>query len=220
MPNRVKRIETDPQQRARSAMLATLRAVAATTPDHQYSVGNVCLLIPCNVKTLFNARKKRTDALKKGQPISPLELESIPFVPKQNPTYMASHLVQYLDRLMKSTGMSPADATDPGKYQTFAVRAVLGFQNWLDEAGPHEQWPFAMQKSGRPMDLIAATLSQQITKDIRWLTIREFGEIAAHAASEDFAEAEQEIFRHGLKKPADDEPSAPISRWEKPGGPM
>lgn len=220
MPNLIKHIETDPQQRARSAMLATLRAVAGATPDYPYAVANVCVLIRCEAKTLFNARKKRTAALTKGQPIHPLELESLPFVPKQNPTYMAIHLVQYFDRLMKATGMNPADVMIPGNYQTFAVHAVLGFQNWLNAAGPQEQWPFAVQKSGRPMDLIAATLSHQVTNDIRWLTIREFGEVAAHAASDTFAETEQQVLRRVVKKPVADVPADRKDRWEKPGGPV
>lgn len=220
MPNLIKHIETDPQQRARSAMLATLYAVAAATPAYNYSVANVCQLIPCNAKTLFNARKKRALALEKGQPLNPLELESIAFVAKQSPAYLAINLKEYFDRQMKASGLNPSEQINPGNYQTFALRAVLGFQNWLDLAGPREQWPFALQKSGRPMDLIAATLSNQVTDDIRWLTIREFGETAAHAASRKFAEAEQEVIRCVVNKPATEVPADRKARWKRPGGPV
>lgn len=220
MPNLIKYIETDTQQRARSALLLALYAVAAATPGYDYHVATVCQLIPCDAKTLFNARKKRTLALDTGQPINPLELESIAFVAGRNPTYLAIRLKEYFDRKLKASGMKPSDQIKPGNYQTFAVGAVLGFQKWLNEAGPREQWAFAMQKGGRPMDLIAATLSNQVTDDIRWLTIREFGEVAAHAASQTHANAEQQELEDQIKVPVKTKELDRIERWNQPGEPV
>jgi hypothetical protein len=208
MANQLKHGESPERLKARAALLSVLYAVAETIPNLHYSVASVCQLVPCDAKTLFNARKKREAMLARHETPDSLELESIDFVPKKVPVYLAIRLKEYFDRLARASGFDPLKSQTKTGFPNFATQAILGFQSWLDTATATDQWPFAMQADGRPMDLIAATLSERVTEDIRWLTIREFGELAAHEAGREFHLEEQAALiselnpKNRSKKPA------------------
>lgn len=225
MPNMVKRTDDMVRMKAQIAMRALLRSI----PDeekmsYEVAVASTCVALHCDPSTLYEARRKRTDWEKKKQPIAPLDLASLPFVKKSQPVYTAFDLLAYIDKTAQARGLKLADQHNPRKYPG-AVGAVLGFQSWLGEAGPKEQWPFAIQKDGRPRDLIAAQLAGEAGEDFEWLTIREFGERCADAASRGAISEEARAIRVGTPKPkqtASD--SAPDkdrkARWSRPGGPI
>jgi hypothetical protein len=72
------------------------------------------------------------------------------------------------------------------------------------------------------MDFIAALLENSIGDDIRWLTIRQFGDLVSYGASQAFSQAESEVILPQEDVPddgeADEQPKR--DRWSKPGGPI
>ncbi len=73
------------------------------------------------------------------------------------------------------------------------------------------------------MDLIAAILYGRVGDEVRWLTIREFGEMAAHAAGLRRSTDEQTSIAVDTRipdAPGEDEQEDRKDRWEKPGGPI
>lgn len=119
----------------------------------------------------------------------PLDIASIDYVPPR-PTvkYSAQDLEDYLKRLYAATKVRGVGmARQPGKPN---AAAVLGFQSWLASASPLDKWPFSIQPDGRPMDICAAIITGNLTGTAEDLTIREFGERVADAASRSFHEAE------------------------------
>ncbi|RQO58482.1 hypothetical protein DBR47_12275 [Paucibacter sp. KBW04] len=223
MPNLVKHTDDMERMKAQIAMRALLRAI----PDeekmsYEVSVASTCVLLQCDPSTLYEARRKRTDWEKKKQPIPPLDLASIPFIKKKQPVYTAFDLLAFIDKTAQARGLKLADQDNPRKYPG-AVGAVLGFQTWLGAAGPKEQWPFAIQKDGRPLDLIAAQLAGEAAEDFEWLTIREFGERCANAASIAASSKEARSMRALTRKPqrASADPTSEKERgkqWDQPGG--
>lgn len=225
MPNLVKYTEDTERMKAQIAMRALLRSI----PDeekmsYEVSVASTCVLLRCDPSTLYEARRKRTSWEAKQQPIPPLDLASIPFIKKKQPVYTAFDLLAFIDKTARARGLKLADQDEPGKYPG-AVGAVLGFQTWLGSAGPKEQWPFAIQKDGRPRDLIAAQLAGEAGEDFEWLTIREFGQLCADAASSAASSSEAIAIRAVASKPKRGtvDPASVTDRkrrWSEPGGPI
>lgn len=162
----------------------------ATVP---FSVGAVAALLDKDPKTLHSARVTREEMLDEKKVIPPLSLESIPYAgTPAAATYMALDLVEYLDRLALAPTLRGWEQNLPKSYPELNLpRSFLGFQSWLAHAEVTELWPFAIQPDGRPMDVIAAILSEQVGDDVRWLTIREFSTMAADAASQVYVTVEQ-----------------------------
>ena len=225
MPNLVKHTDDIERMKAQIAMRALLRSIPEEEKmSYEVSVASTCVLLQCDPSTLYEARRKRTDWEKKRQPIPPLDLASIPFIKKKQPVYTAFDLLAFIDKTAQARGLKLADQDNPRKYPG-AVGAVLGFQTWLGAAGPKEQWPFAIQKDGRPRDLIAAQLAGDASEDFEWLTIREFGDRCADAASRGASVKEKRSIRVAAQKP-EQEASKPAPdnerrlRWSEPGGPI
>ena len=225
MPNLVKHTDNIERMKAQIAMRALLRSL----PDeekmsYEVSVASTCVLLQCDPSTLYEARRKRTEWERKRQPIPPLDLASIPFIKKKQPVYTAFDLLAFIDKTAQARGLKLADQDNPRKYPG-AVGAVLGFQTWLGAARPTEQWPFAIQKDGRPIDLIAMQLAGEAGEDFEWLTIREFGGRLADATSRGASTEEARVLRARMPKPkppaTDPSPDRGRKlRWSKPGGPI
>jgi hypothetical protein len=192
--------------------------------SYEVSVASACVLLGCDPSTLYEAREKRKVWEKKRQPIPTLDKASIPFINKRPPVYTAFDLLAFIDKTATARGLKLADQDKAKKYPG-AVGAVLGFQTWLGAAGPKEQWPFAIQKDGRPRDLIAAQLGGEADEDFEWLTIREFGDRCADAASRGASSEEARAIRVASAKAKKASPDqAPLDdrkqRWSKPSGPI
>ena len=131
--------------------------------------------------------------LVKGKVIPPLWLESIPYAgTRTSAKYTALDLVEYFDRQALAPTLKSLAQNLPASYPKLNLpRSFLGFQSWLAHAEVTELWPFAIQPDGRPMDVIAAILCEQVGDDVRWLTIRQFGDLAADAASNRHVKVEQ-----------------------------
>ncbi len=232
MPNLVKKIDDGSKLQARMALRKLLRSLPEEDKaTYDFSVASTCALLDVSPSTLFEARKKRKLHEAEGKPITPLELASIPFVATSPPVYMAIDLLQYIDRLGRARLLKIEEQDDPKHYADMpdkypgAVGAVLGFQTWLGQAGPTEVWPFAIGKNERPRDLIEAQLAKEAGTEFEWLTIREFGERCADAASREANEAEAKAIAGQIRKPRKTaSKAAPIrdrkDRWKKPSGPI
>lgn len=206
----------------REALRAIPKEELATVP---FSVGAVAALVDKDPKTLHDARKTREEKLKSGKVIDPLSLESIPYVETPNATtYMGLDLVEYLDRLALAPTLREWERKLPQSYPGLQLpRSFLGFQTWLARAEVTELWPFSIQSDGRPMDLIAAILSDTVGNDVRWLTIREFGNLAADTASQAFHDEEKVVLTSESTTPDAPEPDGRRDgrdRWAEPGGPI
>jgi hypothetical protein len=168
-----------------------------------FEVGDAAALLSVDPKTLQRKRKERDEILKNGDEPDPLDISSIAYVPPR-PTvkYLAQDLEDFLRRLAEAT-KAPYSAKSkmPGKP---AALAVLGFQPWLSIASPIDTWPFSIQPDGRPMDLCAAILTGKLTGKAEHLTIREFGERAADAASMAYQRSEALVLGATSHTPKDE----------------
>lgn len=178
----------------------------ATVP---FSVGAVAALLDKDPKTLHSARVTREEMLDEEKVIPPLSLESIAYAgTPAAATYMALDLVGYLDRLALAPTLRGWEQKLPKSYPKLNLpRSFLGFQSWLAHAEVMELWPFAIQPDGRPMDVIAAILSEQVGDDVRWLTIRQFGDLAADAATHRHVKDEQTGIGDVTRVPLDKTPA-------------
>jgi len=217
----VKHTDNIERMKAQIAMRALLRSIPDDEKEsYEVSVASACVLLQRDPSTLLEARNKRRDWESKSQPISPLDLASIPFIAKKPPVYTAFDLLAYIDKTARARGLKVADQEDARKYPG-AVGAVLGFQTWLGAAGPKEQWPFAIQPDGRPRDLISAQLAGEAGEEFEWLTIREFGQQCADAASRGASSEEARSIGAAARKPRTTSPAhGQADRWTKPGGPI
>jgi len=197
--------KTTAMKQVREALRAIDRQDLATYP---FSVSAVSALLDKDPKTLHDARKSREEMLDQKKVIPPLWLESIPFAGTHSAaTYMALDLVEYLNRLALAPTLRLWEQALPKSYPKLDLpRSFLGFQNWLAHAETTELWPFSIQPDGRPLDVIAAILCDTVGDDVRWLTIREFGDLAANTASQAFHGGEKVVFVSEIATPAADEP--------------
>jgi len=206
----------------RKALRDVAREDLATT---LFSVGAVAALLDIDPKTLHSARVSREEMLGKGKVIPPLWLESLPYAgTRTSAKYTALDLVEYLDRQALAPTLKVSAQNLPESYPKLNVpRTFLGFQSWLSHAEVTDLWPFAIQPDGRPMDVIAAILCEQVGDDVRWLTIREFGNLAADTALRAFHAEEKAVLLSEPTMPVEEEPGNgkdTRNRWERPGGPM
>ena len=198
MPNMVKHVE-NPQKTV--AITTLMKAMREVPPElraaKKYKVATVCVLHDVDPKTLFKARRERDKAMANDPAsIHPLSLESIPYLDKPpHPVYSAQDLIDYDDRIARARTLPKIEQSNWKHYpEPTPSPPILGFQSWLVEATPTQLWPFSIQADGRPLDMIAATLTDRVTEEFEWLTIREFGVRAADTASAAFARAQaQEI---------------------------
>jgi len=208
---------------AAKAVRNALRAVAKEDlAIKTFKVNAVAVLLDKDVKTLFNARLTRDEMIQATKTIHPLSLESLPYIDSQPAaTYAALDLVKYLDRMALSPTLKKWERGLPQSYPGLGIsRSFLGFQSWLSRCTATDLWPFAIQEDGRPMDFIAAMLGEQLGEDIQWLSIREFGELAAHTASQARADSEQQELEDLIKVPVKTKEPDRIDRWNQPGGPV
>jgi len=208
--------------KVRMALRSIAKEDLATSP---LSVGAVSVLLDKDPKTLHSARVTREEMRNAKKVIPPLWLESIPYAGTPTAaTYMALDLVEYLDRLALAPTLREWEQKLPQSYPKLNLpRSFLGFQSWLAHAEVTELWPFAIQPDGRPMDVIAAILCEQVGDDVRWLTIREFGNLAADAADRAFHVGEKTVLLSDPTTPVEEEPGngkGTRNRWDEPGGPI
>jgi len=176
----------------------TLLAALRAKPEDQkmsaaFSVAEASLILGETQKALHRARAARDEELAKESKdrasIDPLSLESIACVPvSMKFKYPASEIEDYL---------APFEAAVEAKRKQVrpALPPILGFQSWLASATPLERWPFSIQKDGRPMNLCAAIVAGKLTGKAESLTIREFGERVADAASRAFHHTEARVLK-------------------------
>lgn len=206
-----------------------VRATLRTIPKEELatfslSVGAVSVLLDKDPKTLHAARLTRDEWLAEGKAIHPLSLESIPYAGTPNAaTYMALDVIEYLNREALAPTLNIKEQSVASNYPSLNLpRSFLCFQRWLAHADATELWPFSIQADGRPMDFIAALLEGSVGDDVRWLTIREFGDLVSHGASNAFSEAESEVLVQQVEKRDDgdarEQPER--DRWREPGGPI
>lgn len=98
-------------------------------------------------------------------------------------SYPASEIEDYLARF-------EAAVAAKRRQVRLALPPILGFQSWRASATPLEHWQFSIQRDGRPMDLCAAIIAGKLTGKAEALTIREFCDRVADAASRAFHQAE------------------------------
>ena len=211
------------EKRSRATMDARkiLRALAPEElSSYTYTQAAAAVILGVDPGTLADAREKREEMLKNKNVIAPLQLESIHFVVTMpRASYPALELLNYLDRVAHA-GLMSSDA------QKYAIKypekirptVLLCFQTWLIEATPVDVWPFCIGSGGRPMDLMAALILNQTTEEVEWLTIREFGQKAADAASLAFAEME----RVSINVPIPEKPDDGLQggKQKRTGGPL
>ena len=171
-------------------LLAALEEMpAAVRAVKFYSVSEVAAMISPDPKQLHRARAAQQLAIDNGTRIEPGSLESISCVSvgKGRFEYSAEAIHNYL------RGKRAQEKERELKIQALTgLNAVLAFQTWLCEASPMDTWPFSIQADGRPIDLCAAIIADKLTGEAERLTLREFGERAADAASRAFHRAEAE----------------------------
>jgi len=148
---------------------------------------------------ILRAREKLEKGEHIGQQrthIKDTDLESIQFVKKGlKYRYPARAVEKYLDDCKNA-----ANATAL-KIQSMKRGGIYGFQSWLTEATPLDQWPFSIQPDGRPMDMCAAIALDKLTGEAESLTIREFGERVADAVSHSFHDDEAVALDEITSKP-------------------
>ena len=216
---------------ARDKEVAVAREVLEAIPENLletklYSQAEAGTVLDKDVKTLRAARDERNKKGVKLNGISPLDLASIHFEEVGGVDfYPAIELLNYLKRLKFARRLSIAAQGDSKKYEeSIRPTTLLAFQNWLATASVTETWPFCMQPSGRPVDLVAALVLGLTTLDIRWLTIQEFSTLAADASRKDFSSEESVAIGSDTRTPeAPQDESDDVKRkkrWTKPGGPI
>lgn len=198
MANTGKHVSSALEIEEHAAKLAALMSIpVAVKPMFFFEVGDVAALLRVDAKTLQRKRDARDKALRLrseaeaagaewNDPIDPLDIASIPYVPPA-PTvkYAASELESYLLRLSEAS--KPKPPFNPGFSLPSSIR---GFQSWLHLATPLDTWPFSIQANGRPLDLFAAIMAGLLTGEAARLTIQEFGDRLAHASAEAYARDE------------------------------
>jgi hypothetical protein len=216
---------------ARLKEVAAAREVLEAMPETllettSYNQAEASKVLDRDAKTLKTARGKRKDAGKKLDSISPLALASIHFHEVDGvATYPAIELLNYLKRVKFARKLSIAVQDDPSKYEeSIRPTTMLAFQTWLASAPATEKWPFCIQSSGRPVDLVAALVLGLTTADVRWLTVREFSNRAADSSRLAYAQDEAIVIGSNtcVPKDAQDESEGEKRkrRWTNSGGPM
>lgn len=207
MPVRTKR-----ELEKAAALLETLRSLSdAEKDDLDFSVAEVAAMTGEDPKQIHRARERveneeilrAREKLEKGEHIGQqrthikdTDLESIQFVKKGlKYKYPARAVEKYLDDCKKA-----ADATAL-KIQSMKRGGIYGFQSWLTEAMPLDQWPFSIQPDGRPMDMCAAIALEKLTGEAESLNIREFTERIADMASRSFHDTQAVAIEEATLKP-------------------
>ncbi len=209
-----------------AAAIQTLESIPESLLEIKlYSQAEACKVLDKDAKTLKSARDKRNLYGVNVAAISPLDLASIHFVQSDGvDAYQPIELLNFIKRQRFAHRLSIIAQANPAMYaETIRPTTLLGFQTWLGTASVKDTWPFCIQPSGRPVDFVAALVLGQTTNDIRWLTIGEFGALAAHTASQAFHGEEKVVLISALHTPAADGAVTEEDRrdrWEVPGGPI
>lgn len=192
MANTGKHVSTVKKIEQHAEKLATLMAMKPSVKEmFLFEVADAAAYLGVDPKTLQRKRKERDAILAKGEEPDPLDISSVPYVPPRPAVkYLAQDIEDFLRRLAMATKV-PYWAKEKMAGKPAAL-AGLGFQSWLSVASPIDTWPFSIQSDGRPMDLLAATLTNKLTGQTEYLTIRGFGERVADAASRVFHENEDD----------------------------
>lgn len=192
MANTGKYVSTAKQIEHHAEKLAALMAIKPSVKAiYTFEVGDAAALLSVDPKTLQRKRKERDAILANGGNPDPLDISSIAYVPpRPSVKYLAQDLEDFLRRLADAA-KAPYSAK-PKMPAKPSLLAVLGFQSWLASASPLDRWPFSIQADERPMDLCAAILTGKLTGKTEDLTLREFGDRLADAASRAFHENESD----------------------------
>ena len=207
------------KRKATLAARAVLRALpSAELESTSYSTVVASVILEMDVGTLSDARKRRLEWIADKKSIHPLAIDSIHFLGTPKPSYSANELLNFLKRREHANSLHVNAQKLGDKYpKEIAPRVLMGFQTWLVQADPDELWPFCIQASGRPLDLIAAMQLNETTEVVEWLTIREFGTRAADAASHDFHERQRQEIKSGLTEKV---PTVAVNPSGRSGGPL
>lgn len=214
------------EEKKRKAILAARAALRALPKEDlksfTYSTAAASVILNVDAGTLSDDRDSRVIALKQKLDIHPLSCQSIHFLDTQpKAKYPAIELLNFLKRHEYAISLYPNLQKDASMYPPeIAPRVLMGFQSWLVQSDPDELWPFCIQASGRPLDLIAAMQVDQTTEVVEWLTIRKFGKRAADAASQDFHLRQSNDIETGLHDGCLQAEPVEVDRWERPGGPI
>ena len=214
------------QEKKNKAILAArgfLRSMSEEeAKSFSYSTAAASVILDVDAGSLADARKARLKALAQTIDIHPLSWESIHFLDMQpKEKYSAIELRNFLDRKGHANSLHVNSQKLAAMYPPeIAPSTLIGFQTWLAQSDLDELWPFCIQDSGRPLDLLAAMQLDQTTEMVEWMTIREFGVRAADAASQDFHVRQRKaITGETSDGSAQDQPTM-AERWERPGGPI
>lgn len=149
--------------------------------------GEVASLLRVDTKTLQRKRAQRERWLTANEEIDGIDIASIPFAPASpDIRYAAIEVEHYLRRVRKASGATSSF----GLTRSDASR-LMGFQVWMSTASPVDDWPFAIARNGRPMDMGAAIALGLTTGRARRLTLRGYAEATAHLAGQDYQNEEK-----------------------------
>jgi len=166
-------------------------AVYARTPeerrDSYLSPAEIGVLFDVSSKTVERARLDQAKALSAmpQQRIDELALESLIFIPA--PTGSGRFVCRQdsvFDLFRRRDAAAQAQAERIAA--SMGLNAVLAFHAWACDATPIDTWPFSIQSDGRPLDFCAAILSDRLTGEVEWLTLREFSDQLADVAAKTF----------------------------------
>jgi len=171
--------------------------VAAMSPAQRdltmLSAIEASVLLKISIGTLDRARSKRRDLEQAGEPIAPTSHASIPFARSgdEGPVqYFAQDIVDFLARLRFASRLVNV-SREPASVSV----KLEGIRCWMAMGSAEETWPFAIQRDGRPVDMMDALSHGLLTGEARRLTLREFAKQMADASAAQFASSEKADLR-------------------------
>lgn len=171
---------------------AALAALTSIPPDVKaiffFEVGEAAALLRVDTKTLQRKRKERDLAIAAGGEINPIDIASIPYAPPAPVVRYSAGEIEGFLRRVASAASAPAR---PFGLTRSVGASFMGFQSWMAIATPVDDWPFSIDRKGRPMDMFAAIALGLVTGVAKRLTLREFAERVADASGRAFQEAEK-----------------------------
>ena len=180
-----------------AAMLAALASLPRGIKSiYFFKAGEAAALLRVDTKTLQRKRAQRERALAAGEDIDGVDIASIPFAPASpDIRYAAAEIESYLRRVGHAAGAG----LGPFGLTRSQGAPFKGFQVWMSSATPVDDWPFAIAKGGRPMDMAAAIILGQTTGTARRMTLREFAEASAHLSGRDAQHEESRQIEAAMK---------------------
>ena len=196
-----------------------LAAWVASTSDEAaayvaLSVTEVGALVRCSAKTLKRARDRRDELLAGGTEPDPTSLAALEYrAPPVGSLEVSYSMLTVKSFLRKFLGI-PAEA---GLAPASKVKTPEAFAGFLARAMPTDEWPFAIQEDGRPVDLFFALEAGLLTGAAERLALGDYLARLTHAAPAAFHRNETAELAKLVPEVEEEAPEAPTDEDRRNG---